>query len=40
LEEVKKAIYKMKNNKSPGIDTIPSELIKFGGESLMKQFMS
>jgi hypothetical protein len=37
MEEVKKAIYKMKNNKSPGIDTIPSELIKLSGESLMKQ---
>jgi hypothetical protein len=27
----------MKNNISPGIDTIPSELVKFGGESLTKQ---
>jgi hypothetical protein len=37
MEEVKKAMHKMKNHKSPGIDTIPSELIKFGGESLMKR---
>jgi hypothetical protein len=37
MEEVQKALHKMKNNKSPGIDTIPSELIKFGGESLMKR---
>jgi hypothetical protein len=37
MEEVQKMLHKMKNNKSPGVDTIPSELIKFGGESLIKQ---
>jgi hypothetical protein len=37
MEEVHKALHKMKNNKSPGTDTIPSELIKFGGESLIKR---
>jgi hypothetical protein len=37
MEEVHKALHKMKSNKSPGIDTIPSELIRFGGESLIKR---
>jgi hypothetical protein len=36
MEKVQKALHKMNNNKSPGIDTIPSELIKFGGQSLIK----
>jgi hypothetical protein len=36
MEEVKKALQKLKNNKSPGRDTIPSELIKSGGDSLIK----
>ena len=29
-EEVQKAIKSMKNNKSAGIDDVPSELIKYG----------
>jgi hypothetical protein len=36
MEEVKKALQKLKNNKSPGVDTIPSELIKSAGDSLSK----
>jgi hypothetical protein len=39
MEEAQKARHKMKNNKSPGIDTISSELIKFGGESLVKRIL-
>jgi hypothetical protein len=37
MEEERKALHKMKNNKSPGIDTIPPALIELGGESLIKQ---
>jgi hypothetical protein len=37
MEEVQKALHKMKNNTAPGVDTIPSELIKFGGESPIKR---
>ena len=33
--EVKKAVDKLKNNKSPGIDEIPAELLKNGGETLI-----
>jgi hypothetical protein len=36
MEEEKKALQKLNNNKSPGRDTIPSELIKSGGDSLIK----
>ena len=32
LDEVKSAISQLKNNKSPGGDEIPSELLKLGGE--------
>ena len=34
-DEVAKAIKNLKNNKSPGVDNIPSELIKHGGESMV-----
>lgn len=34
LEEVAKAIRKLKNNKAPGIDNLPGELFKHGGEAL------
>jgi hypothetical protein len=37
MEEVRKALHKINNNKSPGTETIPFELIKFGGQSLTKQ---
>jgi hypothetical protein len=36
MEEVKKALQKFNNNKYPGIDIIPSELIKSVGDSLIK----
>ena len=34
LEEVQKAIYDMKNNKSSGYDELPSEVYKNGGEGI------
>ena len=37
LEEVKNAIRKLKDNKSPGPDDIPAELIKAGGEPLARE---
>jgi sorting nexin-29 len=37
MQEAKKVLQKLKNNKSPGIDTIPSELIKSGKDSLIKR---
>ena len=36
LEEVKKGISTLKNNKTPGPDNIPAELLKHGGEELAK----
>jgi hypothetical protein len=35
--EVKMAIKKLKNRKSPGIDEIPNELIKYGGVKIMEE---
>ena len=34
-EEVEEAVKKMKNGKSPGVDNIPGELIKNGGEAMI-----
>lgn len=36
IEEVQKAIKKMANNKSPGIDQIPSEVYKHGGNDIIR----
>lgn len=38
IEEVRIAIQRLKNNKSAGLDNIPAELIKFGGEEVAKHF--
>src|ERR1700761_8732101 len=37
LEEVKDVVLKLKNNKAPGSDNIPGELLKFGGDALCKR---
>jgi len=37
-EEIETAQKKLKNNKAPGTDSIPTELIKFGGDRL-KQWL-
>lgn len=33
-EEVKRALGKLKNNKAPGQDGIPTELLRYGGKTL------
>ena len=38
LEEVEKAVKDLKNNKASGVDGIPAELTKAGGESLVAMF--
>ena len=38
--EVRNAILTLKNGKSPGPDNIPSELLKHGGESIIKIFQT
>jgi len=38
IEEIETAVKKLKNNKSPGTDNIPAELLKFGGDRL-KQWL-
>ena len=35
LEEVGKCFHALKNNKSPGIDGIPPEVLKYGGDSVL-----
>ena len=35
-EEVEAAIGGLKSNKSPGIDNVPSELLKYGGEEILQ----
>ena len=37
-EEIKVAINKLKNNKSPGTDSISEEMIKNGGESVVDAY--
>ena len=37
MEEVMSGINHLKNNKAPGIDSIPSELIKCGGPAMAKK---
>jgi len=34
IEEIETALKKLKNNKYPGTDNIPAELLKFGGDRL------
>lgn len=36
MEEVKAVILELKNNKAPGIDNVPAELLKYGGELLWR----
>jgi len=40
LEEIRKAVRKLRNNKAPGIDNIPGKLIKHGGEALLVKLQS
>ena len=37
--EVEEAIRMLKTQKSPGVDNIPAELIKHGGEAMIDAFM-
>ena len=39
-DEISKAISKLKNNKAPGIDEIHPEMIKYGGDFLIKMLTS
>ena len=35
-EEVEEAVRSLKAGKSPGVDNVPGELVKHGGEKMMK----
>lgn len=35
MEKIKRAVRKLKNNKAPRVNSIPRELIKYGGEVLV-----
>ncbi|XP_072937456.1 uncharacterized protein [Epargyreus clarus] len=39
-EDVKRAIMRLKNNKSPGADNIPGEIWKYGGDAIHEQLYS
>jgi hypothetical protein len=34
MEEVENAIGNLKNNKSPGLDTLQAKLLKYGGKEM------
>jgi len=36
-EEIRKAVKRMKNNRSPGLDGVVGEMIKYGGEGVIKE---
>ena len=38
-EDVKVALEKLRNRKSPGVDGITNELLKYGGESIIEQLL-
>lgn len=35
MEDVTKVISKLKNNKAPGVDNIPGELLRYGGNQIV-----
>ena len=39
MQKVAQAVNSMKNNKSPGLDGIPAELLKYGGETLPSRML-
>jgi hypothetical protein len=36
INEIEQAIKRLRNNKAPGIDLIPAELVKFAGPEYVK----